>query len=160
MELALEDLRRAADLFFPIFEATNGVDGWVSMELSPLLVNDTSGSAEAASRIYREANRSNLFVKIPGTPRGIPAIEESIFAGVPINVTLLFSPEQYLASAKAYFRGIERRLAARRDPHVACVASLFVGRWDKAVNPKVPSGLRNRATSALGQYWYEGPGGV
>ena len=154
MELALEDLRRAADLFSPVFEATNSIDGWVSMELSPLLVNNTLGSIKAASLIYRAGDRRNLFVKIPGTPQGIPAIEESIFAGVPINVTLLFSTEQYLASANAYFRGIERRIAAGRSPRVACVASLFVSRWDKAINQSAPAELRNRLGIAIAQQTY------
>ena len=154
LELALEDLRRAATLFRPIFDATDGVDGWVSMEISPLLASDTSGSIEAASRIYRQADRPNLFVKIPGTPEGVPAIEESILAGVPINVTLLFSCEQYLAAAEAYLRGIERRLAAGLDPRVASVASLFVSRWDKAVGDKVPEGLRNRLGIAIGGRTY------
>ena len=149
LELALEDLRRAADLFRPVFEATAGVDGWVSMEVSPLLASDTSGSIEAASRIHRQADRPNLFVKIPGTPEGIPAIEESIFAGVPINVTLLFSREQYLAAAEAYLRGIERRIAAGLDSRVASVASLFVSRWDKAVADKAPADLRNRLGIAI-----------
>lgn len=149
LELALEDLRRAATLFRPIFDATAGIDGWVSMEVSPLLAGDTAGSIEAASRIYRQADRPNLFVKIPGTPEGIPAIEESIFAGVPINVTLLFSREQYLAAAEAYLRGIERRIAAGLDPRVASVASLFVSRWDKAVGDKVPADLRNRLGIAI-----------
>ena len=149
IELALEDLRRAADLFRPAFDATDGVDGWVSMEVSPLLANDTSGSVAAAARIHRQAERPNLFVKIPGTPEGIPAIEESIFAGVPINVTLLFSREQYLAAAEAYLRGIERRIAAGLDPRVASVASLFVSRWDKAVGDKVPADLRNRLGIAI-----------
>ncbi len=144
VEVALEDLRRAADLFRPTFDATDGVDGWVSMEISPLLADDGPGSIEAAARIYKQADRPNLFVKIPGTPGGIPAIEESIFAGVPINVTLLFSREQYLAAAEAYLRGIERRLAAGRDPRVASAASLFVSRWDKAVSGEVPAHLRNR----------------
>src|SRR4029077_14767025 len=126
IDLALEDLRRAADLFRPTFDATDGVDGWVSMEVSPLLANDTSGSIDAAARIHRQAERPNLYVKIPGTPEGVPAIEESIFDGVPINVTLLFSREQYVAAAEAYLRGIERRIAAKRDPRVASVASLFV----------------------------------
>ena len=138
MELALEDLRRAADLFRPAYDATDGIDGWVSMELSPLLVNDTAHSIDAAARIYRQADRRNLFVKIPGTPEGVPAIEASIFAGVPINVTLLFSREQYVAAAEAYLRGIERRLAAGLNPRVASVASLFVSRWDKAVSDTVP----------------------
>src|SRR6185436_7766298 len=144
LELALEDLRRAADLFRPAFDATRANDGWVSMEVSPLLAEDTAGSIEAAARIHRQADRPNLFVKIPVTPEGVPAIEESIFAGVPINVTLLFSREQYLASAEAYLRAIERRLAAGFDPHVPSVASLFVSRWDKAVGRHVPEGLRNR----------------
>lgn len=154
VELALEDLRRAADLFRSIFDATGGGDGWVSMEVSPLLANDTSGSIEAASRIHRQADRPNVFVKIPGTPEGIPAIEESIFAGVPINVTLLFSREQYLASAEAYLRGIERRIARGLDPRVASVASLFVSRWDKAVRAKAPAGLRNRLGLAVAARTY------
>lgn len=154
MELALEDLRRAADLFRPAFDATGGVDGWVSMEVSPLLASDTSGSIEAAARIHRQASRPNLFVKIPGTPEGIPAIEESILAGVPINVTLLFSREQYLASAEAYLRGIERRVAAGLDPRVSSVASLFVSRWDTAVSDKVPAALRNRLGIAIGGRTY------
>ena len=124
------------------------------MEVSPLLANDTSGSIEAAARIHRQADRPNLFVKIPGTPEGIPAIEESIFAGVPINVTLLFSREQYLAAAEAYLRGIERRLAAGREPRVASVASLFVSRWDKAVGDKVPADLRNRLGIAIAARTY------
>ena len=149
MELALEDLRRAADLFRPVFEATDSVDGWVSMEVSPLLASDTAGSIDAAARICGQAERPNLYVKIPGTPEGIPAIEESIFNGVPINVTLLFSREQYVAAAEAYLRGIERRVAAERDPRVASVASLFVSRWDKAVGDKAPPELRNRLGIAI-----------
>ncbi len=149
MELALEDLRRAADLFRPVFDRTEGVDGWVSMEVSPLLANDTSGSIEAAARTHRQAGRPNLYVKIPGTAAGVPAIEESIFDGVPINVTLLFSREQYLAAAEAYMRGIERRLSAKRDPRVASVASLFVSRWDKAVGDSAPPELRNRLGIAI-----------
>src|SRR5256712_732072 len=148
-ELALEDLRRAADLFRPVFDATDGVDGWVSIELSPLLANDTSGSIDAAARTYGQGERPNLFVKIPGTPEGVPAIEESIFNGVPINVTLLFSREQYVAAAEAYLRGIERRIAAKRDPRVGSVASLFVSRWDKAVGDKAPSDLCNRLGNAI-----------
>jgi transaldolase len=153
-ELALEDLRRAADLFRPVFDATGGVDGWVSMEVSPLLANDTSGSIEASARIHQQANRPNLFIKIPGTPEGIPAIEESISAGVPINVTLLFSRQQYLAIAEAYLRGIERRIAAGLDPRVSSVASLFVSRWDNAVSDKVPTELRNRLGIAIGARTY------
>lgn len=154
VELALDDLRRAADLFRPVFDATGGVDGWVSMEVSPLLASDTPGSIEAAARIHRQANRPNLIVKIPGTPEGIPAIEESIFAGVPINVTLLFSREQYVAAAEAYMRGIERRAAAGLDPRVSSVASLFVSRWDNAVIDKVPAELRNRLGIAIGARTY------
>jgi transaldolase len=149
VELALEDLRRAADLFHPVFEATDGVDGWVSMEVSPLLANDGSASIDAAARIHGQAERPNLYVKIPGTPQGVAAIEESIFNGVPINVTLLFSSEQYVAAAEAYIRGIERRIAAKRDPRVASVASLFVSRWDKAVSDTVPADLRNRLGIAI-----------
>ena len=155
VELALEDLRRAADLFRPAYDASDGVDGWVSMELSPLLANDTAHSIEAADRIYRQADRRNLFVKIPGTPEGVPAIEESIFAGVPINVTLLFSREQYVASAEAYLRGIERRLAAGLNPRVASVASLFVSRWDKAVSGTVPADLRNRLGISIAARTYK-----
>lgn len=150
MQLALEDLRRAADLFRPVFDATGGVDGWVSMEVSPLLASDTQGTIDAAKRICAQADRANLFVKIPGTPEGIPAIEESIYAGVPVNVTLLFSREHYLAAAEAYLRGIERRIADGLDPKVASVASLFVSRWDKAVADKVPAMLRNRLGIAIG----------
>ena len=149
IELALEDLARAADLFLPVFTATKAVDGWVSMEVSPLLVDDAPGSTAAALRIRKQAERPNLFVKIPGTPAGVTAIEESIFAGVPINVTLLFSSEQYVASAEAYFRGIERRIAAGLDPRVDSVASLFVSRWDKAVLDRVPAELRNRLGIAI-----------
>lgn len=154
VEMALEDLRRAADLFRPVHQSTEGIDGWVSMELSPLLAGDTSGSIEAAARIYEQARRSNLFVKIPGTPEGIPAIEESIYNGVPINVTLLFSAQQYLAAAQAYMRGIERRIEAGRDPVVGSVASLFVSRWDKAIARTAPAGLRNRLGVAMGQRTY------
>jgi transaldolase len=155
VELALEDLRRAADLFRPAYDASDGIDGWVSMELSPLLANDTAHSIEAAARIYRQADRRNLFVKIPGTPEGVPAIEESIFAGVPINVTLLFSREQYVASAEAYLQGIERRLAAGLNPRVASVASLFVSRWDKAVSDTVPADLRNRLGISIAARTYK-----
>lgn len=154
IELALEDLRRAADLFRPAHEASHGVDGWVSMELSPLLARDTAGSVAAAQRIHAQAGRDNLFVKIPGTPEGVPAIEESIFNGVPINVTLLFSPEQYQAAAEAYMRGIERRLQAGLPPRVASVASLFVSRWDKAIADKAPEPLRNKLGIAIGQKTY------
>lgn len=153
-ELALEDLIQAADLFRPVYDATGGVDGWVSLELSPLLTQDTAGTVAAAAQLYAQAQRPNLFMKIPGTPEGIPAIEESIFAGVPVNVTLLFSRAQYLAAATAYMRGIERRLAAGLDPRIASVASIFVSRWDVAVNDKVPAALRNRLGIAIAQQTY------
>jgi transaldolase len=152
--LALEDLRRAADLFLPAHRASGGVDGWVSMEVSPLLAGDTASSIAAAADIHRQAQRENLFVKIPGTPEGVPAIEESIFNGIPVNVTLLFSAQQYLAAAEAYLRGIERRIEAGRDPVVASVASLFVSRWDKAVSDTVPADLRNQLGIAIGQRTY------
>ena len=149
LELALEDLTQAADLFRPVHDATGGLDGWVSLELSPLLAHDTAGSVKAAVQLHRQAKRPNLFIKIPGTPQGVPAIEESIFAGVPINVTLLFSREQYLAAAEAYLRGIERRIAAGLDPKVRSVASIFVSRWDVAVKDRVPQPLRNRLGIAI-----------
>ena len=149
VELALEDLRRAADLFRPVYDRTGGLDGWVSMEVSPLLADDAKATLEAARSIHRLAGRPNLYVKIPGTPAGASAIEEAIFAGVPVNVTLLFSREQYLAAAEAYMRGLERRIAAGRDPRVSSVASLFVSRWDKAVSGKVPPELRNRLGIAV-----------
>ena len=155
IELALEDLVQAADLFRPVHDATGGVDGWVSLELSPLLANDTAGSIKAAAQLHARAQRRNLFIKIPGTPAGVPAIEESIFAGVPINVTLLFSREQYIAAAEAYLRGIERRIAAGRDPKVASVASIFVSRWDVAVKDKVPGELRNRLGIAIAMRTYK-----
>ena len=154
-ELALEDLARAADLFRPVHEATNGVDGWVSLELSPLLANDTARSVKSAAELHARAKRPNLFIKIPGTRAGVPAIEESIFAGVPINVTLLFSREQYLAVAEAYMRGIERRIAAGRDARVASVASLFVSRLDVAVKDRAPAELRNRLGIAVARRTYQ-----
>lgn len=154
IELALEDLRRAADLFRPIFIASDGIDGWVSMEVSPLLSHDADGSIKAARQIHQQADRANLFVKIPGTPAGIVAIEELIFAGVPINVTLLFSHKQYLAAAEAYLRGIERRIEAGLDPQIASVASLFISRWDTAVNDKVPANMRNQLGIAIGKRTY------
>ncbi len=155
LALALEDLRQAADLFRPAFEATDGVDGWVSLEVSPLLADDTAKTILAAARQHAAAARPNLFIKIPGTPAGLPAIEESIFAGVPINVTLLFSREQYLAAAEAYLRGIERRIAAGLDPKVASVASLFVSRWDVAVKEEVSPPLHNRLGIAIARRTYK-----
>jgi transaldolase len=153
-ELALEDLRRAADLFRPIHDATNGVDGWVSLEVSPALANDSAGSIQAAKQLHTRARRTNLFIKIPGTPAGIPAIEEAIFSGVPVNVTLLFSRAQYLAAAGAYLRGLERRLASGFDANVASVASIFVSRWDVAVKDKVLLPLHNRLGIAVAKECY------
>lgn len=150
IELALEDLRRAAALFRSVHKETGGVDGWVSMEVSPLLASNTQGSIESAAAIHHQAGCDNLFVKIPGTPEGVPAIEESIFAGVPVNVTLLFSREQYLAVAEAYMRGIERRIEAGLSLDVASVASIFVSRWDVAVQDDVPAELRNKLGIAMG----------
>jgi transaldolase len=154
LDLELADLRRAADLFRPAHDSSQGVDGWVSLELSPLLAGDTNGSVAAAERIHREAGRPNLFVKIPGTPAGVPAIEECIYRGVPINVTLLFSREQYLAAAEAYLRGIERRIDAGRDPRIGSVASLFISRWDQAVARTAPPHLRNRLGIAVARRTY------
>jgi transaldolase len=153
--LALTDLRQAADLFRPIHDRTNGVDGWVSLEVSPLLAYDTAESIAEAKRLHAAAGRPNFFIKIPGTPQGVSAIEECIFAGVPINVTLLFSREQYLAAAEAYLRGIERRLAAGLNPHVWSVASLFISRWDKAVLGKVPEALRDQLGIAIARRTYK-----
>jgi transaldolase len=154
-ELAIEDLTRAADLFRPVHEATNRVDGWVSLEVSPKLAYDTKSTVAAAQDLHARAARPNLFIKIPGTREGLPAIEEAIFAGVPINVTLLFSHEQYLAAAEAYIRGIERRVAAGLNPHVGSVASLFVSRWDAAVAGKVPAALENRLGIAVAKRTYK-----
>ncbi|MFZ2651937.1 MAG: transaldolase [Burkholderiaceae bacterium] len=153
-ELALDDLGRAADLFRPVFERTRGVDGWVSLEVSPLLVHDTRGTLAAARDLHARAGRPNLYIKIPGTREGLPAIEEAIFSGVPVNVTLLFSREQYLASAEAYLRGVERRIAAGLTADVASVASLFISRWDGAVSGKVPPALSNRLGIAIAQRGY------
>jgi transaldolase len=154
-ELAIEDLRQAADLFRPIHDLTNGVDGWVSLEVSPLLAHDTAGTLAAAKALHAKAARPNLFIKIPGTKEGLPAIEEAIFAGVPINVTLLFSREQYVAAAQAYLRGIERRIVAGLNPDVGSVASLFVSRWDVAVVGKEPASLSNQLGIAVAWQTYE-----
>jgi transaldolase len=154
-ELALEDLRQAADLFRPVHDQTGGVDGWVSLEVSPLLANDTAGTITAVKELHDRADRPNLFIKIPGTREGLPAIEEATFAGVPINVTLLFSREQYVAAAEAYLRGIERRLAAGLKPDVFSVASLFVSRWDVAVMGKAPDALRDRLGIAIAKRTYK-----
>src|SRR5438034_5245631 len=154
-DLALEDLTQAADLFRPIHELTNRVDGWVSLELSPTLAYDTPGSVTAAKELHARAERPNLFIKIPGTREGVPAIEEAIFAGVPVNVTLLFSREQYLAAAQAYVRGIERRVAAGLNPHVGSVASIFVSRWDAAIAGKVPAALQAQLGIAMAKRTYK-----
>jgi transaldolase len=153
-ELAIEDLRQAADLFGPIHERTSGVDGWVSLEVSPLLAHDTAGTIAAAKELHALAARPNLFIKIPGTREGLPAIEEAIFAGVPVNVTLLFSREQYVAAAEAYLRGIERRIDAGRSADVASVASLFISRWDVAVMNKTPDALRDQLGIAVARRAY------
>ena len=143
-ELALRDLRGACDLFADIHRRTNGVDGWASLEVSPLLAHDAKGTAAEAARLHAQGERDNLFIKIPGTPEGLQAIEETIAAGVPVNVTLLFDADQYVAQAEAYMRGIERRVEGGLDPNVGSVASLFVSRWDVAANEEVPDELRNR----------------
>jgi len=154
-DLAIEDLARAADLFRPIHEKTNGVDGWVSLEVSPLLAYDTESTLAAAKELFARAHRPNLFIKIPGTRQGLPAIEEAIFAGIPINVTLLFSREQYLAAAEAFLRGIERRIEAGLNPRVDSVASIFVSRWDAAVASRVPESLRNQLGIAIAKRTYK-----
>lgn len=154
-ELALEDLTQAAELFQPMHRESEGLDGWVSLEVSPLLADDTEGTIAAAIALHEHAQQSNLFIKIPGTEAGIAAIEETIFAGVPVNVTLLFSREHYLAASEAYLRGIERRIEAGLDANIASVASLFISRWDGAIKDKVPSALHNRLGLAIGQQTYK-----
>jgi transaldolase len=152
--MALTDLGRAADLFQPVHEKSRGTDGWVSMEVSPLLANDVQGTVDAARRLYRQGARENLFIKIPGTLTGTRAIEEATFAGIPINVTLLFSSAQCQAAAQARMRGIERRLEAGLSPDVHSVLSLFVSRWDVAANERLPSDLKNRLGIAVAtQAW-------
>jgi transaldolase len=154
-ELALEDLTRAADLFRPIYDQTDGVDGWASLEVSPLLAHDTASTVAEARDLFARGGRPNLFIKIPGTQEGLPAIEEAIFAGIPINVTLLFSREQYLAAAEAFLRGIERRIEAGLKPGVASVASVFISRWDVAVMDKVPDSLRDQLGIAIARRTYK-----
>jgi transaldolase len=154
-ELALEDITRAADLFRPIFDKTEGVDGWVSLEVSPKLAYDAASTLAAAKELRTRAARLNVFIKIPGTKEGLPAIEEAIFAGIPINVTLLFSREQYTAAADAFLRGIERRIAAGLKPEVGSVASVFVSRWDAAVSGKVPAALNNQLGIAVANRTYQ-----
>ena len=154
-ELALEDLIQAADLFRPIYDSSSGVDGWVSLEVSPLLAHDTETTLSEAKDLHARAARPNLFIKIPGTKEGLPAIEEAIFAGVPVNVTLLFSPVQYVAAAEAYLKGIERRIAAGLSPQVGSVASVFISRWDGAVMGKVPETLNDKLGIAIGKSIYK-----
>ena len=154
-ELAIEDVTRAADLFRPIWDRTHGVDGWVSLEVSPVLAHDTASTLAAAKALHARAGRPNLFIKIPGTKEGLPAVEEAIFAGIPINVTLLFSHQQYLAAAEAFVRGIERRVHAGMDPDVGSVASVFISRWDTAVKDKVPAALRNELGIAIAKRTYK-----
>ena len=154
-ELALEDLTRAADLFHPIYERTNGVDGWVSLEVSPLLAYDTANTLAAAKDLHARAGRPNLMIKIPGTREGLPAIEEAIFSGIPINVTLLFSSSHYQAAAEAFLRGIERRMEAGLKPNIGSVASVFVSRWDAAVSQKVPRELNNKLGIAVAMQTYK-----
>ena len=149
-ELAIRDLQGATDLFRGVHERTAGVDGFCSLEVSPLIADDTAATIEQAARLHTKAERENLFIKIPGTPAGLPAIEESIFAGIPINVTLLFDTDQYLAAADAYMKGIERRIEAGLDPDVASVASIFMSRWDVAVSEQAPEELKNRLGLAVG----------
>jgi len=154
-ELALEDLTKAADLFRPVYDRTCGVDGWVSLEVSPLLAHNTKSTVAEAKDLYARAQRPNLLIKIPGTKEGLPAIEEAIFAGIPINVTLLFSDAQYLAAAEAYMRGVERRIEAGLKPDVGSVASIFVSRWDVAVTGKVPPALNNQLGIAVSKRAYK-----
>lgn len=154
-DLALDDITRAADLFRPIYDRTNTVDGWVSVEVSPMLAYDTAGTQRAAEDLFARVNRPNVFIKIPGTREGLPALEELIFAGVPINVTLLFSCEQYLNAADAFLKGIERRIEAGLNPNVGSVASVFVSRWDSAVSTRVDSALRNRLGIAMAKRTYK-----
>jgi transaldolase len=154
-ELAVQDLSRAADAFESIHQCTATMDGWVSLEVSPLLAYDTNATVAEAKSLYKKANRRNLFIKIPGTKEGAPAIEEAVFAGVPVNVTLLFTREHYLRAAEAYMRGLERRIAAHLSPDVRSVASLFISRWDKATMDKVPDRDRDRLGIAIGKQAYK-----
>lgn len=154
-ELALQDLSRAADLFLPVHQQTATVDGWVSLEVSPLLAYDTDATIAEAKRLYKKADKPNLFIKIPGTKEGLPAIEEAIFSGVTVNVTLLFSAAQYSAAADAYMKGLERRVEAGLSPDVRSVASVFISRWDKAVMDKVPDALRDKLGIAVGKGCYK-----
>ena len=153
--LALEDITRAADLFGPIHERTNGTDGWVSLEVSPTLAHDTASTIAAAKDLHARAKRPNVFIKIPGTAEGLRAIEEAIFNGIPVNVTLLFSHDQYLAAAEAFLRGVERRIDSGLNPDVASVASVFISRWDAAVAAKVPAAMQNQLGIAVGKQTFK-----
>jgi transaldolase len=153
--LALEDITRAADLFQPIHKRTNGTDGWVSIEVSPMVAHDTASTIAAAKDLHARAKRPNVFIKIPGTKEGLPAIEEAIFAGIPVNVTLLFSHDQYLAAAEAFLRGVERRIDAGLNPDVSSVASVFISRWDTAVAAKVPATMQNHLGIAVGEQTFK-----
>src|SRR6202034_4624606 len=154
-ELALDDITRAADQFRPLYDKTNGVDGWVSLEVSPMLAHDTASTLREAKDLHGRAGRPNLFIKIPGTKEGLPAIEEAIFAGIPVNVTLLFSREQYIAAAEAYLRGVERRIERGLPPAIGSVASIFISRWDVAVADTIPSELKNQLGIAIARETYE-----
>ncbi|MCH2145706.1 MAG: transaldolase [Phycisphaerales bacterium] len=154
-ELAIEDLRRACDLFAPVHEATNGVDGWCSLEVSPLLANDTDSTIEQAKKLHAKADRKNLYIKVPGTPEGAPAVEELTFAGIPVNVTLVFSVEHYLRCAEAYVRGLERRVEAGLEPTGCSVSSLFISRWDVKTAPELPDELKNQNGLAMGGACYK-----
>jgi transaldolase len=153
--LALEDITRAADLLRPIHERTNGTDGWASIEVSPVVAHDTTSTIAAARDLYERAKRPNVFIKIPGTAEGLPAIEEAICAGIPVNVTLLFSDDQYLASGEAFLRGVERRIDSGLNPDVGSVASVFISRWDTAVAAKVPAAMQNRLGIAVGNQTFK-----
>jgi transaldolase len=153
--IALEDITRAADLFLPIHERTNGTDGWVSLEVSPKVAHDTTSTIAAAEDLHERAKRHNVFIKIPGTKEGLPAIEEAIFHGIPVNVTLLFSQDQYLAAADAFLRGVDRRIESGLNPDVASVASLFISRWDTAVAAKVPAAMQNQLGIAVGKQTFK-----
>src|SRR5215831_920541 len=154
-DLAIEDITRAADLFRPIYDQTNTVDGWTSLEVSPLIAHDTESTIAAAKELHSRAGRPNLFIKIPGTKEGLPAIEEAIFAGVPVNVTLLFSREHYLEAAESFLRGIERRIEAGLNPNVGSVASVFISRWDAAVKKEVPEALHDQLGIAIAKRTYK-----
>jgi transaldolase len=154
-DLAVEDVTGAADLFRPVYDQTCGVDGWVSLEVSPLLAHDTESTVAEAKNLHARAQRPNLLIKIPGTKEGLPAIEEAIFAGIPVNVTLLFSADQYLAAADAFMRGIERRIDQELKPDVRSVASIFISRWDVAVAGKVPEALNNQLGIAVARRAYK-----